>query len=154
MSMSQVVVKKLCQILVKSNLQLCQSIRKGGVDVQKLYKHFEKTDQKINEFSKIIENIETKNNETQDNVEEYDKLIDRIEKIKQDRQKDIENDKKWSEMDDENGELIERLNRLKPVEIVKEPESDIEEILKKEEEIERQKDEYFEERERQGPRSN
>ena len=38
---------------------------------------------------------------------------------------------------------------MKPVELVEEPELDIYEILKKEEEIERQKDEYFEERERQ-----
>ena len=52
-------------------------------------------------------------------------------------------------MDDENDELIGRLKRLKPVELVEEPESDIYEILKMEEEIERQKDEYFEEKERQ-----
>ena len=52
-------------------------------------------------------------------------------------------------MDDENDELIGRLMRLKPVELVEEPESDIYEILKMEEEIERQKDEYFEEKERQ-----
>ena len=52
-------------------------------------------------------------------------------------------------MNDENDELIVRLKRLKPVELVEEPESDIYEILDKEEEIERQKDVYFEERERQ-----
>ena len=52
-------------------------------------------------------------------------------------------------MNDENDELIGRLMRLKPVELVEEPESDIYEILKMEEEIERQKDEYFEEKERQ-----
>ena len=39
--------------------------------------------------------------------------------------------------------------RLRPVELVEEPESDIYEILKMDEEIERQKDEYFEEKERQ-----
>ena len=39
--------------------------------------------------------------------------------------------------------------RLRPVELVEEPESDIYEILKMDEETERQKDEYFEERERQ-----
>ena len=54
-----------------------------------------------------------------------------------------------SDMNDENDELIVRLKRLKPVELVEEPESDIYEILDKEEEIERQKDVYFEERERQ-----
>ena len=52
-------------------------------------------------------------------------------------------------MNDEKDELIGRLKRLKPVELVEEPESEIYEILKKEEEIERKKDEYFEERERQ-----
>ena len=51
-------------------------------------------------------------------------------------------------MDDENDELIERLNRLKPVEITDDPDSDIEEILKKEEELERQRDEYFEEKDK------
>ena len=65
------------------------------------------------------------------------------------RQNEVENDKKWSDMDDENDELIGRLKRLKPVELVEEPELDIYEILKMEEEIERQKDEYFEEKERQ-----
>ena len=54
--------------------------------------------------------------------------------------------KKWDEMNDENDELIERLNQLKPVE---EQDLVMEEILKKEEEIELQKDKYFEERERQ-----
>ena len=83
------------------------------------------------------------------NDEEYNKLISRIEKIKQDRQNEVKNDKKWSEMDDENDELIGRLKRLKSVELVEEPESDIYEILKMEEEIERKKDEYFEEKERQ-----
>ena len=39
--------------------------------------------------------------------------------------------------------------RLRPVELVEEPESDIYEILKMDEEIERQKDEYFEKKERQ-----
>ena len=52
-------------------------------------------------------------------------------------------------MDDENDELIGRLKRFKPVELVEEPELDIYEILKMEEEEERKKDEYFEEKERQ-----
>ena len=52
-------------------------------------------------------------------------------------------------MDDENDELIGRLKRLKPVELVEEPESDIYEILDQEEEEERKKDECYEERERQ-----
>ena len=80
------------------------------------------------------------------NDEEYVKLISRIEKIKQKRQNEVENDKKWSEMDDENDEMIEWLNRLKPVELVSQPDPDIE-FMKKEEEIERQKDEYFDKKE-------
>ena len=103
----------------------------------------------IDKLSKIIENIEIKINETQDNDEEYDKSIDRIEKIKQDRQKDIENDKKWSEMEDDNDELIGRINRLKPAEIVEGPDLDIYEMLDKEDEEELEKDKYFEERERE-----
>ena len=83
------------------------------------------------------------------NNEEYNKLVHRIEKIKQDRQNAVENDKKWCKMDDENDELVDRLKQLKPVKPVEEPELDIYEILKMEEEIERQKDEYFEEKERQ-----
>ena len=72
-----------------------------------------------------------------------------MKKIKQDRQNAVENDKKWCKMDDENDELVDRLKQLKPVKPVEEPELDIYEILKMEEEIERQKDEYFEEKERQ-----
>ena len=156
MSSSQVV--ELCQILVESNLQLCESIKENSFDVQDLYTHLKWTAEKINKLSKMIE----KNDEIRDikprckeerraqyNDEEYNKLIDRIEKLKQMRQNEVKNDKKWSEMDDENDEIIGRLKRLKPVELVEEPESDIYEILKKEEEEERKKDEYFEEKERQ-----
>lgn len=52
-------------------------------------------------------------------------------------------------MDDENDELIGRLNRLKPFEIVEDPDLEFYEILAKEEEEELEKDKYFEERERQ-----
>lgn len=41
-----------------------------------------------------------------------DDLMARIEKIKQKRQKEIENDKKRSEINDENDELISRLSRF------------------------------------------
>ena len=156
MSSSQVV--ELCQILVESNLQLCESIKENSFDVQDLYSHLKWTAEKINKLSKIIE----KNDEIHDrkprckeeqraqyNHAQYNKLIDRIKKIKQDRQNEVENDKKWVEMDDENDELIGRLKRLRPVELVEEPELDIYEILKMEEEEERKKDEYFEEKERQ-----
>ena len=76
-----------------------------------------------------------------------DDLMARIEKIKQKRQKEIENDKKRSEINDENDEFISRLSRLKPVEPVPQPDPDIE-YMQIEEEIERQKDEYFEKKEK------
>ena len=93
MSMSQVVVKDLCQILVKSNLQLCRSIKEDGLDVQQLYNHFRNTAKKINELSKLIETDEIPENQprckeerqTQYEDQEYDKLIDRIEKLKKSR---------------------------------------------------------------------
>ena len=137
--------------------QQSKQIQKGGLDEENLYNHFKNTAKAIQKYSKLIgshSNLSTKprcKEEARDqyNDEEYDKLISRIEKIKQDRQNEVENDKKWSDMNDENDELIVRLKRLKPVELVEEPESDIYEILDKEEEIERQKDVYFEERERQ-----
>ena len=156
--MSSTQVVQICQILVESDLQLCESIEENSFDVQSLYNHFKWTSKKINKLSKMIK----KNDEIHDtkpeckeeqraqyNDEEYNKLIDRIEKLKQERQNQVKNDKKWSEMGGENDELIGGLKRLKPVELVEEPESDIYEILKKEEEEERKKDECFEERERQ-----
>ena len=78
--------------------------------------------------------------------EEYARLMARIEKLKQKRQQHIENDKKWSNMNDQNDEIISRLNRLKPVEPVVEPDPDIECI--KMEELERERDEYFEEKDK------
>ena len=77
--------------------------------------------------------------------EEYDKLVTRFENIKQKRQQEIENDKKWSKMNNENDEIISRLNRLKPVEPVVEPDPDIE-YFDKMDELERERDEYFEEK--------
>ena len=165
MSLSAIdAVLNLCNILVESNNHLCKQIQKGGIDEENLYNHFKNTAKTIKKYSKYIESHSSLSTEPhsspvkplfkeevreQYNGEEYDKLISRIEKIKQDRQNEVENDKKWSDMNDENDELIVRLKRLKPVELVEEPESDIYEILDKEEEIERQKDVYFEERERQ-----
>ena len=156
--MSQSQVQNLCQILVESNLQFCESIKENGFDVQNLYNHFKWTAKKINKLSKMIEENDEihdtkprckEERRAQYNDEEFNKLIDRIEKLKQERQNKVKNDKKWSEMDDENDELIGRLKRLRPVELVEEPESDIYEIFKMDEEIERQKDEYFEEKDRQ-----
>ena len=152
----------LCNILVESNYQLCKQIQKGGIDEENLYNHFKNTAKTIEKYIESHSSLSTEPHSSwpvkplfkeevreQYNGEEYDKLISRIEKIKQDRQNEVENDKKWSDMNDENDELIVRLKQLKPVELVEEPESDIYEILDKEEEIERQKDVYFEERERQ-----
>lgn len=51
-------------------------------------------------------------------------------------------------MNDENDEIISRLNRLKPVEPVLQPEPDIE-LLAKEEERTRLRDEYFDRKEKQ-----
>ena len=156
MSISE--VQKLCQVLVKSNLQLCELIKENSFVLQDLYNHFKSTAKKIDKLSKMIEENDEINDtkprckeerKDQYNNEEYNKLVHRIEKIKQDRQNAVENDKKWCKMDDENDELVDRLKQLKPVKPVEEPELDIYEILKMEEEIERQKDEYFEEKERQ-----
>ena len=66
----------------------------------------------------------------------HDKLITRIEQIK--------NDKKWTKMEDEQDELISRLNRLQPVKV---PDPDIE-YYDKLEELERERDKYFEEKDR------
>ena len=45
--MSQSQVQNLCQILVKSNLQFCESIKENGFDVQNLYNHFKWTAKKL-----------------------------------------------------------------------------------------------------------
>ena len=142
--MSQSQVQKLCQILVESNLQLCQTIREGRFNVHELCEHFEKTAIQIDKLSKKNEYFKTQDNKprckeerrAQYNEEENVKLLDRIEKIKQERQKRIENDKKWVQFDIVHDNLIGRLNRLKPVKPVEESELDIYEILKKEEEEE------------------
>ena len=55
MSSSQVV--ELCQILVESNLQLCESIKENSFDVQDLYSHLKWTAEKINKLSKIIKKM-------------------------------------------------------------------------------------------------
>ena len=153
-------VLNLCDILVESNVQLYKQIQKGGIDEENLYNHFKNTAKTIKKYSKFITSHSSLSTEPhsslpakprceeeardqyndEENDEEYDKLISRIEKFKQDRQNEVENDKKWSYMNDENDELIGRLKRVKPVELVEEPELDIYEIFKKEEEIERQKD--------------
>ena len=121
MSMSAIdAVLDLCNILVESNVQLCKQIQKGGLDEENLYNHFKNTAKTIKKYSKLIEshgNLSTEphgslstkprckeEGRDQYNDEEYDKLISRIEKIKQNRQNEVENDKKWSDMNDENDE--------------------------------------------------
>ena len=138
MSMSAIdAVLNLCNILVESNVQLCKQVQKGGIDEENLYNHFKNTAKTTKKYNKFIEShgsLSTKPHGSlstkprckveareQYSDEEYDKLISRIEKFKQDRQNEVENDKKWSDMNDENGELIGRLKRLKPVELVEEP---------------------------------
>ena len=78
--------------------------------------------------------------------EGHEKLVSQIEKLKQKRQREIDNDKKWSEMEDENDELIGRLNRLKPVEPIVTPDPDTA-YFDKTDELERERDKYFEEKE-------
>ena len=52
--MSQSQVQKLCQILVESNLQLCQTVREGRINVHELCEHFEKIAIQIDKLSKRI----------------------------------------------------------------------------------------------------
>ena len=112
----------LCNILVESNYQLCKQIQKGGIDEENLYNHFKNTAKTIEKYIESHSSLSTEPHSSwpvkplfkeevreQYNGEEYDKLISRIEKIKQDRQNEVENDKKWSDMNDENDELIVRL---------------------------------------------
>ena len=92
----------------------------------------------------MVETYKKMSTKNEDEGEINDDLVVRIEKIKQRRQKEIQKEEEWRQTNDENDELIERLSRLKPVEPVLDP--DIE-FLRKEEEIERQKDEFFKEKE-------
>ena len=87
MSSSQVV--ELCQILVQSNLQLCELIKENGLDLQDLYSHFKRTANKINKLGEIVEKNEEihekkprckEERRAQYNDEEFNKLIDSIEK--------------------------------------------------------------------------
>ena len=115
MSQSTVdMILDLCDILVHSNLQICNLIKRRGYNKSNSFDHFNSTAKTIKKLSKIIESQSSLPTENQEEGKKDDKLMARIENIKQNRQKRIENDKKWSEMDDENDELISTLNRLKP----------------------------------------
>ena len=169
MSMSEE-LEYLCDILIWQNNAICKSISKGGFNQLELYKYFkEKAREKLVkktlshgslpaephdslpvEPKKSLKNApehRLSKQERRDQYEnkEHEKLIARIEKIKEKRQQDIENDKKWSRMNDKNDEIISRLDRLKPVEPVVELDPDIE-YMGKMEELERERDKYFEEK--------
>ena len=107
MSQSTVnMILDLCDILVQSNLQICDLIKGGGYNKSSLFDHFNSTAKIIKKLSKIIESQSSFPTENQEEGRKDDKLMARIKYIKQNRQKRIENDKKWSEMNDENDELI------------------------------------------------
>lgn len=151
----------LCDILIWQNNAICKSISKGKFNEMELYKYFKETAREIKLFKKTLphgslaaephDSLRVEPPRTQEEYEqqyedeEHEKIIARIEKIKEKRQQDIENDKKWSKLNDENDEIISRLNRLKPVEPVVEPDPDIE-YMEKMGQIERERDKYFEEK--------
>ena len=152
MSMSEQ-LEYLCDILIWQNNAICKSISKGKFNELESYKYFKETAREIKNFKKTLSHdslpaeppMTREEQQEQYQEEEYDKLVTRFEKIKQKRQQEIENDKKWSKMNNENDEIISRLNRLKPVEPVVEPDPDIE-YFDKMDELERERDEYFQEK--------
>ena len=72
MSSSQVV--ELCQILVQSNLQLCELIKENGLDLQDLYSHFKRTANKINKLGEIVEKNEEIHEKKNPDVRKSDEL--------------------------------------------------------------------------------
>lgn len=105
-----------------------------------MFKYFKVSSREIRKLKKSHGSLSAEPKLTKDvrcnqyQQNEYDKLITTIKQIK--------NDKKWSKMEDEQDELISRLNRLQPVKI---PDPNIE-YYDKLEELERERDEYFEEK--------
>ena len=133
-------IEKLRDILLNKNLAVCNSIANGEFDQKKLFKYFKASAREIRKLKKSHCSLSAEPKLTKDErrdqyqQNERDKLITRIEQIK--------NDKKWSKMEDEQDELISRLNQLQPVKV---PDPDIE-YYDKLEELERERDEYFEEK--------
>lgn len=128
-------MENLCQLLIQQNYSICKSISRGKFDKLELYKYFREAVKSIKKVKKSLKSqpeakpsgpevklLKEVRREQYQN-EEYEKLVLRIEKMKQKRQQGIENDKKWSEMNDENEELVNRFNRLKTV--VKKPPSNL-----------------------------
>ena len=121
---------------------------RGRYNKANLLEHSRLTAKEIKKIIKLIESHRKSLTKNEEEGEKDDDLLARIEKIKQKRQKEIQNEKEWRQMNDENDEIISRLNRLKPVEPVLQPEPDIE-LLAKEEERTRLRDEYFDRKEKQ-----
>ena len=92
--MSQVKsVLDLCENLANVNLRICNQIKNGGLNEEILCVYLENTAKEFKKYCKILRSsygISNESNCSEDNDE-------------------------WKEMEDENDELIDRLNRLKPV---------------------------------------
>ena len=86
-------VLDLCENLANVNLRICNQIKHGGLNEEILYKYFKNTAEEFKKYSKNLKSsygISNESNCTEENDE-------------------------WKEMEDENDELIDRLNRLKQV---------------------------------------
>ena len=87
-------VLDLCENLaINVNLRICNQIKHGGLNEEILYKYFKHTAKEFKKYSKNLNSsygISNESNCTKENDE-------------------------WKEMEDENDELIDRLNPLKQV---------------------------------------
>ena len=86
-------VLDLCENLANVNLRICNQIKHGGLNEEILYKYFKHTAKELKKYSKNLNSsygISNESNCTKENDE-------------------------WKEMEHENDELIDRLNRLKQV---------------------------------------
>ena len=86
-------VLDLCENLANVNLRICNQIKHGGLNEEILYKYFKHTAKEFKKYSKNLNSsygISNESNCTKENDE-------------------------WKEMEHENDELIDRLNRLKQV---------------------------------------
>lgn len=92
--MSQVKsVLDLCENLANVNLRICNQIKNGELNEEILSEYFENIAKEFKKYSKILKSnygISNESNCSEDNDE-------------------------WKEIEDETDELIDRLNRLKPV---------------------------------------
>ena len=86
-------VLDLCENLANVNLRICNQIKNGGLNEEILCVYLENTAKEFKKYCKILRSsygISNESNCSEDNDE-------------------------WKEMEDENDELIDRLNRLKQV---------------------------------------